>query len=220
MITATLVNSSTRWGTGKTRCFLCGLAVEYTPSTNDETGTLPYVTASGLCNKGCDTEPGAHQGDCYALGGDLCDGCEDLVKNDPGTVRARLQMQIASLLDKAGKLNAWMTVDRWDSKTPKPITVCLASVGHDGRCDSENGCQNAATHVVLAASKPECVCGMCPWDSAPAASLGFLCIGHTATEPIAQREHAEHNAALSRGPLREVWDILLAAYPSPVPLSR
>lgn len=220
MITATLVNSSTRWGTGYTRCYLCGIAVEYTPSTNDETGTLPVVTAPDLCNKRCDSKPGAHQGDCYALGGDLCDGCEDLVEKNPAVIRDRLRMQINALLNKAGKLAAWMTVDEWASPSAKSLSVDLADIGHDGRCDHDAGCQNGATHVVLSANRPECVCGMCPWDSAPPASLGFFCIGHAAAEPIAQREHAEHNAQLSQGPLREMWEALLVEYPTPIPLTR
>ncbi|AQZ67619.1 unnamed protein product [[Actinomadura] parvosata subsp. kistnae] len=111
MIKAILINSSTRWGSGKTRCFLCGIAVDYTPSTED---TLPHVTAHDLCNKRCENAPHAHSGTCHALGGDLCDGCEDLVKRkDTAAIAALLRGRIGSLLDESRKLLNWMTVSDW-----------------------------------------------------------------------------------------------------------
>lgn len=99
-----------------------------------------------------------------------------------------------------------------------PYGVRPEELGHDGRCDSDLGCKETATFAVISASSPPCACGGCGGDTP--ASLAFLCRNHTADEPIAQKEAAEHNASIRDGYPREVWDRLLTRYPQPVPIAQ
>jgi hypothetical protein len=92
--------------------------------------------------------------------------------------------------------------------------------GHDGLCDHDGGCSRTATSAVLSAAAPPCWCGSagpCACDHGGAASLAFLCDGHAADEPVALREHAEHQGR-GRGPAQPAWDALLAAWPAPLVL--
>lgn len=91
-------------------------------------------------------------------------------------------------------------------------------VGHDGRCDHDGSCNRAATKAVLSAVAPECACGGCGWDGAPAAAVAFVCDAHVAAEPVAMREHAEHNASGMTGVAAVLWRALLDSYPEPVTL--
>ncbi|GII89648.1 hypothetical protein Ssi03_76380 [Sphaerisporangium siamense] len=91
---------------------------------------------------------------------------------------------------------------------------------HGGRCDHEGehsfDCDELAVAAVISATVPD------TWaDGAPAASVAFMCSEHLAGEPIAQREHAEHNAQQvpHDDPSRALWGVLLAGYPNPIPVA-
>ncbi|KAB8196233.1 hypothetical protein FH608_005505 [Nonomuraea phyllanthi] len=98
------------------------------------------------------------------------------------------------------------------------ITINPRELSHDGSCDNDSPhghpCGRDAIAAVLSATQPEC------WsDGAPPASVAFLCADHLTTEPIAQREHAEHNARGAEGPSLELWAALLDNYPQPIYLA-
>ncbi|MFI6732094.1 hypothetical protein ACIBI9_04105 [Nonomuraea sp. NPDC050451] len=99
------------------------------------------------------------------------------------------------------------------------IDVRPARLGSDGRCDFETGpdayCLAPAAHVKLTGTRPH------SWASfAPPAALAFLCDEHVDAEPLAEREHAEHNAAQVPDDYGcEVWAALLQAYPEPLPIA-
>jgi hypothetical protein len=96
------------------------------------------------------------------------------------------------------------------------ININPKDFGHDGRCDGHletSHCGAEAVAVMLSASQPA------QWNTgAPAASIAFLCAEHLTDEPVAQREHAEHNAQRVLA-LHEVWAALLDSYPEPVYLA-
>lgn len=94
-------------------------------------------------------------------------------------------------------------------------TINPKAFSHDGYCDNDSEhdtpCDQEAVAALLSATPPAC------WSpGAPAASVAFLCAGHLDIEPIAQREHAEHNARGAEGPSRELWAALLDSYPKPI----
>jgi hypothetical protein len=93
---------STRWGAGRTRCFLCGSGFDYSVMPDV---TIPHVVAELLCNR--TAAPGGHRGDCYALGGDLCPNCEETVRFHPETIPGLLAAQARGLRHKLAKLEAW-----------------------------------------------------------------------------------------------------------------
>lgn len=94
------------------------------------------------------------------------------------------------------------------------MTINFRELGHDGTCDGEIQdayCGADAVAVTLSATPPDA------WSiGAPAASVAFLCAGHLAAEPVAQREHAEHNASDAEGRSRDLWAALLDNYPQPI----
>ncbi|MCC5580610.1 hypothetical protein IMZ11_33830 [Microtetraspora sp. AC03309] len=97
------------------------------------------------------------------------------------------------------------------------ITINPKDFGHDGQCDNEGDfspdCDRPAVAAVLSATPPDM------WTlGAPAASIAFLCADHLDAEPIAHREHAEHNARGAEGGSRRIWQALLDSYPNPIPL--
>jgi hypothetical protein len=96
------------------------------------------------------------------------------------------------------------------------IKIRPQDLGHDGRCDHDAGCSRQATVVLLSASAPACSCGRCDRDAEPPACLAFCCDEHATAEPVALREHAEHQAHDRTGTARHVWDQLLATYPEPL----
>ena len=98
------------------------------------------------------------------------------------------------------------------------ITINPADFSHDGYCDNDGEqaapCDQKAVVVMLSANPPDC------WSAgAPAASVAFLCAEHLTNEPVAQLEHAEHNARGAEGPSHEIWAALLDNYPQPIYLA-
>jgi hypothetical protein len=97
------------------------------------------------------------------------------------------------------------------------MTINFRELGHDGSCDGEIQdayCGADAVAVMLSATQPD---GWSP--GAPAASIAVMCHQHLADEPVAQLEHAEHNARDAEGPSRELWAALLGCYPKPIYLA-
>ncbi|MFF0860919.1 hypothetical protein ACFYUV_04100 [Nonomuraea sp. NPDC003560] len=97
------------------------------------------------------------------------------------------------------------------------ITTNLKDLGHDGSCDGHLErayCGADAVAAALSATQPD------GWATgAPAASIAFLCAEHLADEPLAELEHAEHNARAAEGPSRDLWQALLDTYPQPIYLA-
>ncbi|MDH2429340.1 hypothetical protein [Sphaerisporangium sp. TRM90804] len=109
MTTAIIYPSSTKWGAGNTRCFICGDRFTY----NYDEKTIPAVRAPGACNKGCLSAPSAHRGDCAALGGDLCPMCVAQAGNGIENLRHSVQIRIKSLLGTIGNLLPYLTAE-WE----------------------------------------------------------------------------------------------------------
>lgn len=96
-----------------------------------------------------------------------------------------------------------------------PITIVRPQdVGSDGYCDHDGGCRARATKVVVSGGSPEM------WDGGAPACLAFLCDAHVNAEPIAQREHVEHNAqGIAHPAAHQLWNRLLEHYPTPLTLA-
>jgi hypothetical protein len=103
---------STRWGEGRTCCFLCGSGFDYSLMPD---ATIPHVAAEGLCN--CTAAPGGHYGTCYALGGDLCPNCEETVRYHPECIPGLLKARRRGLRERLAKLEAW-SVAVWEYEPP------------------------------------------------------------------------------------------------------
>jgi hypothetical protein len=86
------------------------------------------------------------------------------------------------------------------------ITVeTIRTLGHDGRCDLDAGCNKPAVVAVAEATNPACHSG----DAATA----FYCAQHVDAAPQADLADVQRAAHVYDGP---IWSALLANYPDPV----
>jgi hypothetical protein len=90
------------------------------------------------------------------------------------------------------------------------------SLGWTGGCMHE-GCDKIAWYVMAEDAKPECVCGNgCDHGNA---ALAYYCAKHIDGPRVADREHVEEQLWRDVETCTRTWHVLLAAYPSPLPLA-
>ncbi|KAB8196234.1 hypothetical protein FH608_005510 [Nonomuraea phyllanthi] len=139
MTTIVIFDSSTRWGSGETRCCLC--ASLFTYDLNQK--TIPGIKAPDLCPQGCgdSREPNTHKGGCPALGGDICATCLSQIATDPESIRFGLRVRIKDLLAQANVLTAYLAASEWKNELafseipcPKCGTEIYRRPGEDPLC--------------------------------------------------------------------------------------
>lgn len=102
-------------------------------------------------------------------------------------------------------------------KASSPDSIHLDDVtalGHDGMCDHPE-CDRPIQRAIAEMASPECVCGRACANGE--AALAFYCSDHVTWYPMAALPDVQHNAAWRPG---QVWNILAARWPHPVPVTR